>query len=97
MRVEKFRKDLYFRINVLTIMIPPLRERPEDIPGLVRHILNDMGAPDIEISDEIIRLMQAYSWPGNIRELRNVLERALLLSDGGRLSLDLFSSIKFDL
>ncbi len=92
-RVEKFRKDLYFRINVLTIMIPPLRERPEDIPGLVRHILNDMGAPDIEISDEIIRLMQTYSWPGNIRELRNVLESALLLSDGKRLSLDHFSCI----
>lgn len=92
-RVERFRKDLYFRINVLSIIIPPLRERPEDIPKLTRHLLIEMGIPNIEIPEDIMRLMQDYSWPGNIRELRNVLERAILLSNGKKFSMEHFSCI----
>jgi transcriptional regulator with PAS, ATPase and Fis domain len=92
-RQDRFRKDLYFRINVLPIIIPPLRERLEDIPGLVRHIFIDMGVHDIEISEKVMRFLQDYSWPGNIRELRNVLERALLLSEGKNLTIEHFSGI----
>jgi transcriptional regulator with PAS, ATPase and Fis domain len=84
-RDGKFRKDLYFRINVFPILIPPLRERPEDIPGLVRDLLASLGA-DTELSEECMQLLEKYQWPGNIRELRNVLERALLLSQGKQLS-----------
>jgi DNA-binding NtrC family response regulator len=86
-RKGAFRKDLYFRINVLPIIIPPLRERPEDIPGLVRHVLENMGFPAVEITPEVMELLKEYPWPGNIRELRNVLERALLLSHGQPLTI----------
>ena len=79
----RFRKDLYFRINVLSINIPPLRERREDIPGFVQHLLENLGAPNTEVTQEAMQLLQNYSWPGNIRELRNVLERAVLLAKGG--------------
>lgn len=79
----RFRKDLYFRINVLSIPIPSLRERSADIPGLVFSILRNIGAPaDYAISSDTMNLLQGYLWPGNIRELRNVLERALLLAHG---------------
>lgn len=84
------RKDLYFRINVLPVIIPPLRERPEDIPGLVRHVLENMGVPAVEITPDVLELLREYSWPGNIRELRNVLERALILSHGQPLTIDHF-------
>lgn len=82
----KFRKDLYFRINVFPIMLPSLRERLEDIPGLVLNLLGSLGAPDTELSKECMQSLAKYSWPGNIRELRNVLERALLLARGKHLS-----------
>jgi len=85
-RSGNFRKDLYFRINVFPILIPPLRERPEDIPGLVRNLLASLGAHDTELSRECMQLLEQYEWSGNIRELRNVLERALLLSQGKQLS-----------
>jgi DNA-binding NtrC family response regulator len=90
----KFRKDLYFRIHVFPIVIPPLRKRPEDIPGLVHHLLAALGAPDAEISAELMQMLQQYNWPGNIRELRNVLERALLLSRGNPLSTEHFSGLE---
>ena len=89
-RKGTFRKDLYFRINVLPIIIPPLRERAEDIPGLVRHLLRNLGHQSLEISPDVMELLQEYSWPGNIRELRNVLERAILLSRGQPLTADYF-------
>jgi DNA-binding NtrC family response regulator len=85
---KKFRSDLYFRINTITLMLPTLRERPEDIIPLARHILQTLSlelgrsavlAPDAEAC------LQDYSWPGNLRELRNVLERALLLSSSNLL------------
>ena len=81
--INKFRRDLYYRINVLNVHIPPLRERPEDILPLSEHILNKLGAKYglNALSREAIDQLYAYNWPGNIRELENTLERSLLLSD----------------
>jgi two-component system response regulator HydG len=81
----KFRKDLYFRLNVVTLKIPPLRERKQDIPLLVSHFLERLARSSgvqREISDEAMKLMLAYDWPGNVRELENCLERACALSSG---------------
>lgn len=91
----RFRKDLYFRINVLPVMIPPLRERKEDIPGLVHHLLRTLGSFNFDLSPEVMRLLKNYPWPGNIRELRNMLERALLLAHGQSLTLEHFSGLDF--
>ena len=88
-----FRKDLYFRINVLSIVIPSLRERPEDISGLVPGILRNLGVSNPVISSGVMKLLQEYSWPGNIRELRNVLERAILLARGQPLAPEHFSGL----
>jgi DNA-binding NtrC family response regulator len=82
---ERFRKELYFRIHVFPIILPSLRERPEDIPGLVAHLLTTLGGSPV-VSPEVLGLLTAYPWPGNIRELRNVLERACLLSRGNPLA-----------
>jgi DNA-binding NtrC family response regulator len=82
----RFRRDLLFRINVFPIHIPPLRERLEDMPGLVRHFLDSFHALHTESSPEVMSLLKRYPWPGNIRELKNVLERALLLARGSPLS-----------
>ncbi len=79
-RQGRFRQDLYFRISVFPILIPPLREREVDIPGLVKHILLDFQHSSPEVSSDVMELLSAYPWPGNIRELRNVLERSLLLA-----------------
>ncbi|HYN15918.1 MAG TPA: sigma-54 dependent transcriptional regulator [Terriglobales bacterium] len=81
----KFRKDLYFRLNVVTLKIPPLRERKQDIPLLVGHFLEKLARSSgvqRDISDEAMKLMLAYDWPGNVRELENCLERACALSSG---------------
>ena len=81
-----FREDLYYRLNVVTINLPPLRQRPDDIPVLIDHFLREMNArsnqPPKRVSPEVIRKMMAYRWPGNVRELRHALERMLVLSDG---------------
>ena len=78
-----FRADLYYRINVVPIVIPPLRDRPEDIPLLVEHFLSKF-APDkkIVVRDDAMRALVQYSWPGNIRELRNVIQRISLFVNG---------------
>jgi DNA-binding NtrC family response regulator len=77
----KFRSDLLFRINNFTVQLPPLRERPEDIPPLAHHFLaNVTGGPTRAISDEAMSVLMNYSWPGNVRELKNVIERAVILS-----------------
>lgn len=78
----RFRKDLYFRIFVFPITIPPLRDRTKDLNGLISHILKSLGRPDDSLSLDTVELLKKYPWPGNIRELRNVLERACLLSRG---------------
>jgi DNA-binding NtrC family response regulator len=84
-REKRFRSDLYFRINTIPLTIPTLRERPEDIPLLARNLLKklstDVGRGAFEMSVEAEESLRKHPWPGNIRELRNVLERAILLSD----------------
>ncbi len=74
-----FRRDLFYRLSVMPIHLPPLRERPEDIRPLCRHLLGSVGGAGAEIADDEIARMEAYPWPGNVRELRNVLERALIV------------------
>jgi len=95
-RKGTFRDDLYFRISTLPVKIPPLRQRPEDIPLLARNLLNhlsmDMGKK-VEITELALEKLRGYSWPGNIRELRNVLERAVLLGNSSVLD---ESSVRFD-
>ncbi|MFN2442434.1 MAG: sigma-54-dependent transcriptional regulator [Thermoanaerobaculia bacterium] len=79
----RFRSDLYFRINTIPLTIPPLRSRPEDIPVLAESFLRHFGrGRDLRFDAEAIRALRSYPWPGNIRELRNVVERAVLLVDG---------------
>lgn len=82
----KFREDLFYRLNVFPILIPPLRERPEDIPALVWHILSGlgkrMGRKVSGVHASTMRDFQRYLWPGNVRELRNVIERNLILNPG---------------
>lgn len=78
-----FRQDLLYRINLLTIHIPPLRERMEDLPALIAYLLHEMGSSAAVVSPEVMQLLKSYSWPGNIRELKNILERALLLTPRG--------------
>lgn len=91
---EKFREDLYYRLNVVPIYLPPLRDRSEDIESLVTHFAgkyaaaNDRPAP--RIPNDVISMLQAYGWPGNVRELQNYIERATVLCTGETLSLELF-------
>lgn len=81
-----FREDLYYRLNVMPIELPPLRERKEDIPKLIRYFLkkycDEMGKPDMDVSDNAMEALVSYSWKGNIRELENVMERLVILSQG---------------
>jgi len=77
-----FREDLFFRLQVLPIVLPPLRDRPEDVPALARHLLERIGAAQVEIDPEAEAAMAAYAWPGNVRELLNVLRRSVLFADG---------------
>jgi formate hydrogenlyase transcriptional activator len=88
----RFRADLFYRLNVFPIPIPPLRDRLEDVPRLARHFVmiyaSKMGKPIGTISEATLNKLKAYSWPGNVRELQNVLERAVILSRSTRLELD---------
>jgi two-component system NtrC family response regulator len=82
-----FREDLFYRLNVIQIEVPPLRERVDDIPLLVKHFIEKYGSDEdkakIELSPEVWKAFYTYSWPGNVRELENVIERAVVLSSGG--------------
>jgi transcriptional regulator with GAF, ATPase, and Fis domain len=93
MRNAAFREDLFYRLNVFPIHVPPLRERTEDIPPLASTFIKELerkaGKRIDSLSPENIRLLQAYSWPGNVRELRNVIEQAVILSKGGPLDLQI--------
>ena len=88
-----FRQDLYFRLNVFPIHVPPLRERPEDVPLLawafVRELERKMGKKIESISRKTMELLQSYPWPGNVRELRNVIEQALIVTTGSQLRLQM--------
>ena len=90
---QKFRSDLFYRLNVFPVRVPPLRERPEDIPLLVRHFTEQcarrMNKKIETISTETLKQMRQYHWPGNIRELQNVIERAVILSAGPVLNVPL--------
>ena len=85
-RTGAFREDLYYRINVITLQIPPLRERMDDIRALVRHYLDkyglEMGKPVKDVAPAAMDMMVGYPWPGNVRELQNVVERAIIVSEG---------------
>jgi len=78
----KFREELYYRLNTMVVEIPPLSERTEDIPMLVRHILDSLHRQTISCSDEAMDALVRYNWMGNVRELKNVIERALSLCSG---------------
>jgi DNA-binding NtrC family response regulator len=80
----RFREDLFYRLNVIEIHLPPLRERPEDLPILIQHFMEHSTQPTQakRLSAEALRLLLSYSWPGNVRELKNVIERALVLCQG---------------
>jgi transcriptional regulator with GAF, ATPase, and Fis domain len=84
---NEFRSDLYYRLNVFPIAMPPLRKRQEDIPALVTHFVDffssRMGKQIVFIPEETMEAFKSYSWPGNIRELQNMLERAVILADNG--------------
>ena len=92
MRVGRFREDLFWRLNVVNIHIPRLRDRLEDVPLLAEHFLNrfrQKNRRDIQgISRDAMQTMARYSWPGNVRELENVLERAVVLDRDGVIDLD---------
>jgi transcriptional regulator with GAF, ATPase, and Fis domain len=87
--VEKgdFREDLYYRLNVFPVMVPPLREREGDVEILARHFVNHFckqhAKPDVVLTPECLRVLKAHHWPGNVRELQNTVERAVILSEPG--------------
>jgi transcriptional regulator with PAS, ATPase and Fis domain len=85
-QMGKFREDLYWRLNVIQLSLPPLRKRPFDIPLLIEHFIakyaEASGAPPLEVSAEALAILTAYAWPGNVRELENVIERAVAMTSG---------------
>ena len=88
-----FRSDLYYRICVFPIQLPPLRKRRDDMPALVEHLLKEFGYSHFPVDSKVIQLLSSYNWPGNIREIKNMLERALLLSQGEPITVDHFPGI----
>ena len=93
MEEGRFREDLFYRLHVISVHLPSLRERKEDIPILTQHFLEKYGEensrPNLELAPEALDLMMDYDWPGNVRELENVIERAVVLSAGMRIGADL--------
>lgn len=86
---KQFREDLYYRLNVFRITLPPLRERPEDIPLLVEHFIKShvrRGASELSINTQALDILKKHSWPGNVRELKNVIESAVILAEGQELT-----------
>ena len=98
-KIGKFREDLFYRLNVFPITMPPLRQRPDDIPLLVNHFVAKFnlkfGKKIVSVSKESLNSLREYHWPGNVRELENVIERAVIISQGNALQvLDRFDKIK---
>src|SRR5262245_23410419 len=93
MEEGRFREDLFYRLHVITVQLPSLRERKEDVPLLVQHFFDKYGVennkPDLELTPEALDLLHEYDWPGNVRELENVIERAVVLSSSNRIDVDL--------
>jgi formate hydrogenlyase transcriptional activator len=92
MEQGKFRADLFFRLNVFPIHVPPLRDRPEDIPDLVRHFLHHFGRrmnkAVAHVTPGTLSLLMGYHWPGNVRELENIVERAMIVTAGDKLEME---------
>jgi len=90
MQAGEFREDFYYRLNVIALNVPPLRERPEDIHALVEHFLHkycqQLGKPRYEVEEEVMDKLLHHPWPGNVRELENVIERAVVLAEGDRIT-----------
>jgi transcriptional regulator with GAF, ATPase, and Fis domain len=90
---QRFRQDLYYRLSVFPIEIPPVRQRSEDIPALadhfVSHFRSRLNRPEIRLTKADTEVLKRYDWPGNVRELQNVIERAMILSTGTRPRLDI--------
>lgn len=88
----QFREDLYFRLNIIPLYLPPLRDRKTDIPLLCEYFMNQfairLNLPDVRIDEEVIEKLTDYSWPGNVRELENIIERMLVLSGDGYITID---------
>ena len=93
----RFREDLFYRLHVFPVSVPPLRERPEDVPGLLRHFLARFSAEEGKrirsVTAEAVALLRNFSWPGNVRQLENAVFRAVVLADGDELSVDEFPQI----
>lgn len=100
-REGRFREDLYYRLSVVPLRVPPLRERKEDIPSLTAHFArraaSEMGRPLKGVTPEAVALLQAHDWPGNVRELSHAVERAVLLARGEVLGADAFDAARFGL
>jgi DNA-binding NtrC family response regulator len=96
-KAGQFREDLYYRLNVFPIMVPPLRDRKEDIPGLVDHFITRFAAEEgrkvRSIDPTALQMLQAYSWPGNVRQLENTVFRAIVLCEGDVLEVQDFPQI----
>jgi two-component system response regulator AtoC len=88
----RFREDLFYRLNVFSIKVPPLRDRSEDVPLLAEYFLGKygerMGKKDVAISHDLMKILMNYQWPGNVRELENCIERGLILCDGAEIDAD---------
>ncbi len=93
----KFREDLYYRLNVFPVWVPPLRERMDDVPQLARHFAQRFAAEEGKrisaISEQAMRLIQTYTWPGNVRQLENAMFRAVVLADASELTVAEFPQI----
>ena len=91
-REGRFREDLFYRLNVIEVRIPALRERTEDLPLLIQHFVKcyaaELGRETLQVDPEIITCMERYPFPGNVRELENLIERAVTLSRGDRITLE---------
>ncbi|WP_224983458.1 sigma-54-dependent transcriptional regulator [Geomonas agri] len=84
----KFREDLYYRLSVIPIQLPPLRERVEDVPLLIRYFCTKFGAEGVSFTKEALQRLQEYAWPGNVRELENTVERLLIMREGDQIGID---------
>jgi DNA-binding NtrC family response regulator len=93
----KFREDLFYRLNVITVDLPPLRQRKNDVPLLaeffIQKFAKENDRPPLRVTPEALRPLMDYEWPGNVRELENVIERAVVLSTGTNLTADLLPEI----
>jgi two-component system nitrogen regulation response regulator NtrX len=88
-----FRQDLFFRLNVIPIYLPSLRERQEDIPLLLLHFLRELDAGEVELEDDAIPFLCEYDWPGNVRELKNLAERIVVMHPGGRIAAEALQTL----